>query len=178
MNAVCRKGRWSIVRKHFEEWSAVSLLCSRLVFNDRSSRRESTYSDQLMHSYRYFWLVSVGEKKDKHFYSDICFDIFSRTFVFFKLLFHLLGHFKCQFIFFIYFTVEIICTSDTIKYWCLSPNDANAISQYPGYKTKLYQMMTLLFLRSKECGVLFHCYNSQINSDPEWYNLLLSLLWV
>ena len=42
------------------------------------------------------------------------------------------------------------------------------MKEYSGYETKLHLMVRLYFRCPGECGVIFHCYNSQVYSDSEW----------
>ena len=46
------------------------------------------------------------------------------------------------------------------------------------FDTKLHLMVKLQFQSSGECGVHLHCHYSQVHSDPEWYYLLGSHLWI
>ena len=49
---------------------------------------------------------------------------------------------------------------------------------FPEYDIKLHQEMRPKFWRFGECGVSLHCHYSKVHTDPEWYYLLGSHLWV
>ena len=51
---------------------------------------------------------------------------------------------------------------------CISTEGYDPLNECPGYETKLHLMMRLQFWSFGGWGVLLHCHNSQVHSDPEW----------